>query len=171
MTDQFLPALLRACDTLDANPTKERVTSIRKLCAVLADAYLCKIRANLSAADFDDRWLDDANFDESGAPLDMVICYHLALNTCCWIDSTDHESLTSEWARKHRARTVSDWVKARRRADEFAFGEVRAATQIALDRAERRAAGLVAGVAAVAMRKDAEPRVESPSPVQAWSFD
>ena len=150
--------MLRACDVLDdPQVTKERLASMRQICAVIADSYLATIRASIGETDIVNGWPRP-----DGAPPEMVIGYELALHTLCFIDSAQDVGRTSEWARKHRAHVVSEWVAARRAAEEFAYGSIKASTLVGLDRAERDAAGLVAGIASVAMRDKAAPRVESP---------
>jgi hypothetical protein len=166
MIDPRLSAVLRGCDVLDdPNLTKQRMQSIRQVCAVIADSYLCTIRVALSANGDDGGWLDNANFDASGAPLDQHVGYQLALNTVLWIDQMQ-DCGSSEGAIRFRAHMAGEWAKARRNADQFVFGEVRDATQSALDRLEHRGAALVAGVAMKEMGAPPEAR-----PTTAWSFD
>jgi hypothetical protein len=165
MIDSRLSAVLRAADTLD-NPkvTKEQIASCRRVCAVIADSFLCTIRVALTANGDDGSWLDNANFDASGAPLDQHVAYQLALNTVLWIDQMS-DAGTSDGAIRFRAHMAGEWAKARRNAEELVFGEVRAATQVALDRLEHRGAALVAGVAMKQTRETPE------TPTTAWSFD
>jgi hypothetical protein len=165
MLDPRLSAVLRAADVLDdPKLTKQRIASCRQVCAVIADSFLCTIRVSVSANGDDGSWLDNANFDASGAPLDQHLGYQLALNTVLWIDQMS-DAGTSDGAIRFRAHIAHEWAKARRNAEELVFGEVRAATQVALDRLEHRGAALVAGVAMKEMGALPEARPT------AWSFD
>lgn len=125
MTDNRLVAIIDAARVLDdPNVSREAAAKVSQLCSILAQSLNPD---GLPVGDGAPEWPDPV----------IKAVFDLAMSTATYADSVSWPSDT-EWWRDYRARMVSDWGAARRTAELLAYGEIRAATLVALDSAEKR---------------------------------
>ena len=137
MTDPRLLNVIDAAKVLDdPNVTPEQCARVRQLASILAQSLDPGLPVGGDAA----QWPDAA----------VKAAFDLAMTTATYSDSLSWPDTTEGW-REYRKRMLADWGDARRTAELFAHGEIKASTLVALDAAERRATGQLA----------AEPQRES----------
>lgn len=123
-TDGRLLNVLDAAKVLDAsNVSREEAAKVTQLCSILAQSLDVGLPVGGGAS----AWPDPV----------IQAAFALAMTTSNYAHALTCPD-TSDWWRDYRARMVSDWGVARRTAELLAYGEIRAATLVALDAAEKR---------------------------------